>query len=343
MKRLVVALLFVLIPTALFAQVVDRDVLVAPNGTLYTIESVPNDGSVQGDIQQFLRLTVQSAGSTSQTLVPESTSMSGVHWRPALAYDSDSSTLFVFWLHMPNAMSSELLLAAYTNGQWQKALSIDNQPYRLRFNLQVGITRKISQLQADGTSMDVPMLMIHAIWWEETGYGELARYAVFDVVDGQISALELHNLDDFAPSPTHLLPNEVSADFNPEILRHPAFADSGTPDSIDVIYGDMYMKDVVRVRVKPIEANGRIHIPIGAHPGGPRMMAPVAFSDAWTGSISTIAAPHDDGLLFYNTTAGAVNYIVYSNGSWSAVKSVPLSQKLSADAAVAALSRMMSQ
>ena len=48
-------------------------------------------------------------------------------------------------------------------------------------------------------------------------------------------------------------------------------------------------------------------------------------------------------MLFYNTTANAVNYLMYSNGTWSSANSVPLSSKLSAEAAVAALTRMLSQ
>ena len=39
MKRLLLILALVLAPAALFAQVADRDVLLTPDGTLYTIES----------------------------------------------------------------------------------------------------------------------------------------------------------------------------------------------------------------------------------------------------------------------------------------------------------------
>jgi hypothetical protein len=59
--------------------------------------------------------------------------------------------------------------------------------------------------------------------------------------------------------------------------------------------------------------------------------------------VDTIVSTHDGSILVYNTTKEAVNYIVYSSGSWSSVKSVALSDKLSADAAIAALSRMMNQ
>lgn len=339
MKRLPFVLLVAFVPAALFAQVADRDVLVTPEGTLYTIESIFNDGAVKADASQFLKLTIQKGTEKTETIVPESLS-AGRHWRPALAYDTASKTLFVLWIKMPN-LSSELLLASYSGGKWQPAVSIDNQPYRMRYNLRIGITHRISQLQRDLSYVDVPMLLLHAIWWEETGYGETARYALFAVRNGAISSVELHNLEEFAASPA-LFPNEVDENFNAEILKHPAFIDNGTQNSIDAIFGDLQMKAFNRVTLRPI-ADGRIHIPIGTRPGGPRIPAPKAFSGDWSGRISTIPSPHDGSLLLYNTGKDAVSYIMYSNGAWSSVKTLPLSEKLSADAAVAALVRMMSQ
>jgi len=339
MKRLLLVLLFAFVPAALFAQVADRDVLLTSNGTLYTVESVVNDGSLRADASQFLKVTIQRGSQKTETIVPESLS-AGRHWRPALAYDTDSNTLFVFWLKMPNAMSSQLLLASYAGGTWQPAASLDDQPYHLQYNLRIGITRRVAQLQTDQSYLDVPMLLIHAIWWEETGYAETARYALFVVRKGAISSVESHNLDEFAASPG-FFPNEVDANFNPEILKHPAFVDNGTQDSIDVIFGDAHMNLFNRVRLKPI-ADGRIHIPIGAHPGGPRIPVAKSFTSDWTGRISTIPGP-DGGLLLYNTTKDTVNYILYSNGTWSTVKTLSLSDKLSADGAAAALTRMMNQ
>ena len=333
MKRLLLFFFLASFPLALAAQVADRDVLVTPDGTLYTIESVYQNGS-------HLNLTVQRGTEKNEMVVPGSMT-SGRHWRPALAYDNDSATLFVFWIHSPN-LSSELLISSYSRGAWSPVVSIDPQQYDVRSNLRIGITRKISTQQPDGTYSDTPTLLIHAIWWQQSGARENGRYALFTVNGGAIASVELHNLDDFAPSPG-MFPNDVDPNFNADILRAPAFADNGTQDSIDVIYGDTYWHDFVRVRVKPIFVEGRIHIPIGAHPGGPRVVVAKSFVEPWTGPISVITSPHDNDMLLYNTTANAVNYIMYSNGAWSSVKSVPLSDKLSADAAVAALTRMLTQ
>ena len=340
MKRLVLALIFAIVPTALLAQVADRDVLLTPDGTLYMIESTDNDGTQPAAVQSFLTLTIQRGNQRMTTNVPESLS-GGMHWRPALTYDNDSKTLFVFWLKMPNAFPGELLLASYADGHWQPAVSIDNQSYHLRYNLRIAVTTRISQLQNNGSYADVAALLVHAVWWEETGYGEAARYGLFSVDKGKISFVELHDLSDFTGS-VPMFPTDVDPKFNPEILKHPALIDNGSTNSIDVIFGDKNYAVFNRVTLKPI-ADGRIHIPIGAHPGGPRIMAPKSFTDPWTGRISTIVSPHSGSLLLYNTAKDSVSYVMFSSGSWSSVKTVALSDKLSAEAAVAALSRMMSQ
>jgi len=340
MKRLVLALFFAIVPAALFAQVADRDVLLTPDGTLYMIESTDNDGAQAAAVQSSLTLTIQRGNQRTTTTVPESLG-GGMHWRPALTYDNDSKTLFVFWLKMPNPFSSELLLASYADGRWQPAVSIDNQPYHLRYNLRIAVTARIAQLQSNGSYVDAPALLVHAVWWEETGYGEAARYGLFSVDKGKISFVELHDLSDFTGN-VPMFPTETDPKFNAEILKHPALIDNGSANSIDVMFGDKNYAVFNRVTLKPI-LDSRIHIPVGARPGGPRIAAPKSFTEPWTGRISTITSPRSGNLLMYNTSKDAVNYVMFSAGSWSSVKTVALSDKLTADAAVAALSRMISQ
>jgi hypothetical protein len=339
MKRLLLVVIFAVLPAALFAQVADRDMILTPEGTLYTIESAVNDGSAPAEVSQYLRLTIQNGSGRAQTVSVPGSLTAGVHWRPALAYDSASKTLFVFWLKMPNAMSSELMLTSYSNGRWQPPFSVDNQPYRLRFNLRIGITHHVAQLQQDGSYLDLPALLLHAVWWEETGMGDSARYGLFFIKNGTVASQELYELNDFVPPQ---LAVEVSPTFNREILKHPAIKDSGSADAVDVIFGDSRTNTFNRIRMRPV-ADGRIHIPIGARPGGPPIGAPKSFSADWTGRISTITSPRDGSFLLYNTSTDSVSYIMYADGAWSTIKTLPLNDKLSADAAVAALSRMMNQ
>lgn len=329
MKRLLLILALCLAPAALFAQVADRDVLLTPDGTLYTIES---KAALEGDSNRALQLSISEGGKTTVTTIPET--LTGTNWRPALTYEADSKTVFVFWIGQVNGMSSKLLFASYRDGKWSPAVSFDDQPYTYRYNLRIAITRHVSTLQANGTWADAPALLVHAVWWEDAGGNrEKARYALLTIENSSVTNSEIHDLLGLAQIPD--LAYSVDEHFNAEILRHPAILE-GT-NSVDVIFGDTDRMSMNRITLKPI-ADGRIHIPItvrGGHPFQP----PQSFSAGWTGRISTIGSGND--LVLYNTTRDATSYVMYSNGKWSDVRTLPLSSTFSADAAVAALYRML--
>jgi hypothetical protein len=329
MKRLLLILALALIPAALVAQTVDRDVLLASDGTLYTIESKADAESNTTSLQ----LTVSRGARTTVTSIPET--LTGANWakNPALAYDSESKTLFAFWLGVPSGMSSTLYVAAYHDGKWMPAVSIDEQAFHFRNNLRIAITRHVSTLQPDGTYADAPGLLVHAVWWESVGNTEQARYALFTIDNWRVKDYELHDLSEFtaASEPGFM----VDQNFNPEILRHPAIIEG--MNSVDVLFGDAGNMSMNRVTLKPI-ADGRVHIPVGTRGGHP-FPPPQTFSANWTGRISTIASGKN--LVLYNTTRDATNYVMFANGVWSEVRTLPLSPTFSADAATVVLNRML--
>src|SRR5207249_944591 len=94
MKQLLLLVVLVLAATAAFAgDAADRDVLILPDGTVYTVEAVPFEGSHVSS----LVLTIQSGGKTTTSVVPESTI--GTNGLPSLGYDAVTKALYVVWLH----------------------------------------------------------------------------------------------------------------------------------------------------------------------------------------------------------------------------------------------------
>jgi len=348
MKRLLLSIGLLLVSTAAFAQFSDRDVLVAPEGTVYTVESQTLSPSQQTAIQatRMLALTVQNGSHVSQVAVPDAQT-AGFHFGGALAYDADTKTLFVIWIHMPNAMSSELLLASYRDGKWQPAVSIDDKSYNVRSNLQIGITRHVSQLQKDGTYSDAPALLLHAVWWDESGQGEEARYALLPVENGSVaeSAIETHSLEEFVPSSDEAN-NVVDANFNAEILRHPAIVGSAMQSTVDIVFGDIKKNSIHTVTLHPI-SDHRIHIPVGIGGGSSgsgsvphTLSAPPNFTADWKGPINVLS--RGNRLVFASAGEKLMSYISYSNGAWTDVKTIAIGSSFSAEAALAALDKMVS-
>jgi hypothetical protein len=342
MKRLLVSFALAFSAAAAVAQVADRDVVVTPGGTVYTLEAQtpPPDSSMEAS--ETLALTVRNGNDVNHLYVPESMS-SGYHFGGALAYDSDSNTLFVLWTHSNDAYSSEMLLASYHGGKWQPAVSIDNEPYRSRSNLRLGITRRVSQLQSDGSYADVPALLLHAVWWQDSGKSEEARYALLTIEKGALTSIEPHSLEEFVAA-TDDPYNKVDPTFNKALLRQPAVVSSPMQSAVDVIFGDTRSNVIHGVTLHPI-ADVRIHIPVGNTGGGngpkPRSLAaPPTFSADWKGPITVIERA--DRLVFANASETSLNYIMYANGAWTSVKSIAIDARFPAEAALAAVDKMLS-
>jgi hypothetical protein len=340
MKKLLLAAALLLSTSTLFADASDRpDVLLTPAGRVFMIQSeaVPDDPQAR----RQLVLSVQEAGQTTTSVVPDSLT-SGFRCAPALAYDAQTDTLFAFWLRMPTLMSSELLVASYKDNKWERAISIDNKAFRLRSNLRIAVRRAVAEPQADGSYRDINSLVIHTVWWEETGDGEKARYALLAIERGAVKTIEIHDLSEFAPTPDSIA--TVDPNFNPEVLKHSAFIDTTSTNSVDVIFGDLKTKGLYRTTLRPIIAQGRIHIPVGHAPVGKFLGVPGAFASDWSGQVSAVVPGSDDGtILLYNVASDVINFLLYADGRWSSTKSVHLDGKLSAGAAVDALSRMLKQ
>lgn len=336
MKRLLLIIALALCAGTLFAQTEDRDVLVTPEGTVYSVESeLSTDPAIPA--RSVIELSIQNGDASSSAIVPDSVSP-GTHTVPSLAYDTDSKTLFVLWLHMPNILSSELLLAAYKDGQWQPAFSIDSQPYHIRYNPRIAITRSVSQDLPDGTSIDVPALVIHLLYWDESGKGEEARYALISIDKGHISDPELHPVSDFYTDTDS--PATVDPSFNRQILKNPAFLENGSPDSVEILAGDLQNNTFHRVTIKP-KLETRIRIPVGRGGPGMRVAAPASFTATWSGRINVIGSTHGDAIAFVNVDHEGVNYITYAGGTWSSSKAIATGPKLPADSALKALSKLV--
>ncbi|HXH38900.1 MAG TPA: hypothetical protein VNN08_09755 [Thermoanaerobaculia bacterium] len=353
MKRLLISFAVALFAVAALGQTEDRDVLITPSGTVYTVETVTPDPSGAIDASRTLVLTVQNGSDVSHIVVPDSTT-SGFHFGGGLAYDTDTDTLFVVWTHTPNGMSSELLLTSLHAGTWQPAVSIDNERYRLRSNLRLGMTRRVSQLLADGTSADAPALLLHVVWWEDSGTGEEARYALLTIDKGAlVLPIETHSLGEFVAASDNGY-TSVDPTFNKEILRHPAIVSPPMQSAVEIIFGDTHTNVIHGVTLRPVidlhpQAEHRIHIPVGIGAGGGiagggakalSIGAPSTFSADWKGPVTVLQ--RGDRLAFANAGDTSLNYITYSSGAWTGVKSIAINSHFSAEAALAALDRMVS-
>jgi hypothetical protein len=334
MKRLLLTLAVMLFAGAAFAAAPDRDVLITKAGTVFSIVSEAS----QDGLNTSLALTIESGDKITHSVLPESVD-NGVNSRPTLAYDVESDTLFVVWMRMPNDATSELLVAAYHDDQWQPALIIDGKRPAQLYNLNVGITHHVQQVQRDDAIIDVPALILHAVWWEAGAGRDGARYAVMGVKNGAISEADVHDMSEFLGSRDTSV-EEPKTGHNGDFLRHVALLSGPTPDAVDVLFGDQKTNSFYRTTLRPI-AHVRIRIPVGARPGTPIAGPKKALGVDWTGRTSTLVSPDGNTIIFVNATDKKLSYVKYAGGDWSSVQQVTLSQRVTAEAAIGALAKML--
>jgi hypothetical protein len=329
-KRFLVALVLLVAPSLAFADAANRAFLLTQDGTLFTVESAYTDElGIQSASTQVLVLTTRTDDKTSTALVPE-TLLGGQHTNPALAYDAASKSLFIFWQR------------ATSNGLSSEATSVDSATYHYSRNIQVAVTRKIDQIGEKGDRSSVAGLTVHAVWWEDTGRNEWARYAMLTIENGLLTDIQIADLSLFT-NVSREVPGPRDAEFNNEVLRHPVLFESSSHDAVDAIFGDLLTNNMHRVTIKPTlylkagKDGGRLRVPIGVKDAG--VGAP-HFRTESNSRVSAISGDNDK-LVLYATDKHGVNYVSFSDGTWSPARTLTVDDKISSEAAIEVLRRMV--
>jgi hypothetical protein len=338
MKRFLFAAVLLILALPLCAQVSDRAMTLAPNGTLYTVESFANTKPSNEILSaRYLTLTIQNGSDIIKTDVP-ATLTGGSHFQPEIAIDADSNTILIFWLHSANVSvpDSELEFCTYENGRWNDPVLVDDTPYHVRTNLRLGVTRKLQSTDDSGNPKLIDGLTVHAVWWDAsvTG-GETARYAMLSVEGGIVTSTYRRDLLDFVNRA--YLRGSIPDPDNIEVLRHPIVYESPEHDTVDILFGDLSMNLFHRITLKPV-ADTRVRIPIGIREASyPTPLHRMTSQSARLSAIST----SPDRLALYYSDKDAVRYLRFERGVWGS-NSVELNKEVSADAAIAALRKLVS-
>lgn len=339
-KRLLI-LLVALVPFAAFGDTPDRDIVLTDDGTLYTVESMfaKDVPGLQTSSERVLTLTVQHGSDAATTKVIPATTTGGWHVYPALAYDTPSKTLFIFWeVATSTFQNTELDFVSYRDGNFNTATALDSAHWAARENLRIAITRSSQQINDDGTTTAVPETTVHAVWWEDNGGAEWARYAMITVDNAGVASLPIHvqDLGEFVNG-AGAVP-AAKSDVSRELLRHPSVTETRTHDSVDVIFGDMNFVTMRRVNIRPTIQGGRLRIPTGR--SGSNIPAPSANVMSST-PVDTLVNGDSVAMYYDGEKPNTIDYLMFSNGNWSSVHTLTLSDRLSHDSAVTALQKLL--
>lgn len=337
MKKILLAVLTMALISAgaLAGEMRERDLVLTPEGVLYRVQTAYNPAAEYGRSSRYLTMTVQHGDGVATAAVPGSL-VGGAHSNPALGYDPDSQTLFLFWQESLNGgLSSRLLFASYQMGRWSEPQALDSVDWNLRRNLRIAVTRVAETVEKDGRRLPVSQLIVHAVWWEETGAGEGARYAMLGIDNGIVTSTDIRNLGEFAGLGAGA--SQSYAKNSDEVLRYPVVSATPGRDSVDVIFGDAKSNSLRRIRIKPV-IDGRVRIPIGVRDTNLRG---VDLNVASNGGASAVMSEEDVAL--YTVLRNSVQYVIFRDGAWTKQRSIALNDEVSAETAIDALRRMMAE
>ena len=345
LTRLLLIAVLVFASVGAWAEGVDRDILLTPDGKLFTIESsyASDFDDLETSSDRVLHLTIQEGEESESIFVPASLS-GGLHNNAALAWDNDSQSLFIFWQKTPNPqLTSELLFASYRDGVWSEPSVVENGSLHLRSNLRIATTSIYYQQGENESLVRRAGLIIHATWWNETGFGEDAGYAMLSLENGAVRSIQ--SVDLLSLLGANRNPNEqvvLPEDYDRTLFRHPAIFENASHDSVDLVFADALTNRFHKLTVKPVKGHGVLEPPIGIWGGsfGP----PTEFyreASNKSGRITVIPGADRDKFIFYYRGTDKLEYLTVNGSAWSEVRPLALSEKVSAEAGVEALRRLI--
>ena len=341
MKKLLLAFALLALPVLATAQT--RQALLTQEGTLFTVESQLDEIASGGRSSAHLVLRAQQGSDIVTEIVP-ATLQHGAHIDPAIAYDAETRTLFVFWLRHLGGLASQLMFACRDqHGTWSEAQSFGER-FDYRENLRIAVTRKA--LEEDGTT-SAGAISVHLAWWEfDTDSGNsAAQYALVTIENGAIYGTPHYlSLDSFVdPTPAAEPGEETEAEpitaEQRNVLKQPLLFASPNQDSVLVVFGDFATNRMHQVRVSPktVKAEGRLRVPVGRREGsvpGPKF----AVSD----STRVEGIPgNGKNLALFTRSAAKLDYVIMKDGAWTDSRVIALDEQVTGDAAVDALRRLL--
>ena len=332
MRKLILSLVFI-VAASVAADAQPRQTLLAPDGTLFAIDSVATTEA--GAASNHFVLRTQRNGEVTSDAVP-ATLDNSQNANPAIAYDPATGSVFVFWLRHLGTMSSQLMFACRdAAGVWSAAEEFGN-PFVFRENLRIAVTRRVSD--TEGAILPDAAISVHLAWWEfntHTGT-ESAQYAMLNIENGAVAGRETLQLAEFASgsAATNV------ADAN--VLRQPLLFTAPTQDTILLVFGDVEKQSVHQVRIRPtlppVQAEGRLRVPVGRHERSSGAPGRVVSNGRVEGLYG-----NSERLGIYGIDGGEFRYAVLSEGKWSDTRSIKLDEQVTASTAVEALRRLLNE
>ncbi len=296
-----------------------------------------------------LVLTGQQDGvQVVRSIVPFPLSMPGTNdTQIQVAADDLTGKVAVVWQRNWTAQASEIIVAVWNHGNWERVASLDQNLMANPRNPEIQLTQ-FSASVPDPTAPDdaskatlVQDSYLHAVWWEGTDTGH-ATYALLRLTAGATDsdALTEQNLDSLTrlgfgcanPAP-------------PAVLEYPLFASQDTHDHALVLFGSQQLCQFQLLDVHftldtppatttaggdgiTVTAQRRRSVPIF----GLKKAFEITRDISMEGTRVILGANLNP--VAYRVVGPAIQYVTYSDQGWSPARTLAVANGLTLDQAI---------
>ncbi|MCX7895850.1 MAG: hypothetical protein N2447_07860 [Thermoanaerobaculum sp.] len=263
-----------------------------------------------------------------------------------LLADDLTGKVVVAWQRNWSAFASEIILAVWSAGEWERIDHVTGEPGLRPRNPVLRLARAVSNYpdpvepQKSLTSQDAYALLL---WWQDFGDAGHPRLALLDLqappgTRGALTVVPLKNSVDFGIGCPQSLPGDV--------LEHPKFASASPGPVTHVLAASpsacLLFVHEIRFELEPprqgagdaegglgVTAQRRRHTPIF----GVRKVLPVTRELSAEGTRAVLGA--DLQPVLYRVLPEGVEYTVATEQGWSAKRLLKLENGLTLDRAIA--------
>jgi hypothetical protein len=333
MRRILLACVFALGATAALAG---NPFYLDHTGTLWNATST----------QSGLLLTATRGGSEiMRSVVPFPIAIAGSNdAQIQVAADDLSGKVVVVWQRNWSANASEIMLAVWRDGSWERIEHLSNDLASAARNPAIKLSTVATTVPDpenpdDGSKATlVEDSFLSVVWWEgsEQSHGVLAVLRLTSE-PGDEDALVEHDLDRFTA-----IGLPCSVPVPPEVLEHPVFADRGPAERLFLFFGSQRLCLFPLLQVSftlqttpvigsdgiTVIAQRRRHIPIF----GLTKVFPMTQDLSMEGARMLLGP--DLNPVAYRVAGGNLEYLTYTNTGWSPLRTLPVKDGLTMDQAI---------
>ena len=328
MRRVIAPLLLLLIAGA------------ARGGTPYFLDRAGSLWNATASPEGLVLTGQQDGQTTVRAVLPFDLGMAGTtDTQIQVAADEITGKVVVVWQRNWSPEASEIILAVWGNGAWERVEHLtDNlggQPRNPAVQLSE-FEATIPDPEDPTQPIHVQDSYLHVVWWEGAGEGQHASYALLRLTaePGDPDALYRKDLDEFASLG---LACELPAP--PEVLEHPVFAANAGHDRALLFFGSqrICLLHLVEIRFEleplPPSGPGPINVTVQRRRSVPIFGIRRTFQmprDLSMEGTRIILGDHSNPVA-YRVTASAVEYATATATGWSPRRELALGQGFAVD------------